>query len=142
MKLIPEWEILDEGQSLIKTLCDMYPEKLGHIDPDKVGVAAITNKDKSETQEWDARMVGVTTPASLFSSKSYILYMNKNTWEGYTPAQRSVMIMRHLIRIADPMDGSIIKEDLKDIKCLVRAWGVDYMENPALPDISTTKQTF
>jgi len=142
MKVVPEWEILDAGQDLIKALCNIYPEKIGHIDPSKVGVAVITNKDRGETQEWDGRMVGITAPASLFSSKLYIIYMNKNTWDTYNPAQRSMMIMRHLLRIPDPSDGSIIKEDLKDLKCLVKMWGVDYMENPSLPDISTTKQTF
>jgi len=142
MKIVPTWEILDEGQKLVVTLCDMYPEKLGHVTPDKIGVAVITNKDKTETQEWDARMVGVTAPASLFSSKMYIIYMNKNTWDNYSPAQRSAMLMYNLLKIPDPMDGSMVKEDLKDHKCMVKAWGVDYIDNPALPDLATTKQTF
>lgn len=142
MRIQPEWEILNDGETLSKNLCDVYPEKLGHIDPTKVGVAVITNKDRGDTQEWDSKMVGITPPASLFSTKQYVIYTNKNTWDSYTPAQRSVMIMRHLLRIPDPADGSIAKEDLKDLKCLVRAWGVDYMESPQLPDISVMKQTF
>jgi len=142
MKAVPEWEVLDAGQDKIKELCDMYPEKIGHIDPAKIGVTVITNKDRGEGQDWDAKIIGITAPASLFSSKTYIIYMNKNTWDTYAPAQRSAMIMFNLLKVPDPMDGSLLKEDLKDQKCMVKAWGVDYMDNPNLPDISATKQVF
>jgi hypothetical protein len=40
----------------------------------------------------------------------------------------------------DGSDGSVLKEDLQDMRVLVKAFGVDYMENPNLPDLSAGKQ--
>lgn len=138
----PEWIINGEAETLVRTLCDLYPEKLGHIDSNKIGCAAIANKEQPETKTGDATLVGVSEPTSLYCTKSYIIWFYMNIWEEYTPAQRSFMLMKQLLRIPEDYDGSILKEDLKDVKCLVKTWGVDYMDNPGIPDLSTAKQVF
>jgi hypothetical protein len=138
----PIWEINKDAQDIVVKLVDMYPEKLGHVQPESIGCAMITNKDQPKGADWDCKLIGVTEPQSLFSSKQYILYWYKNTWEKYNKAQRVMMLMAKLLRIPQDPDGSVIKEDLKDIKCLVRKFGVDYMDSDTLPDLSEEKQLF
>jgi hypothetical protein len=135
-----EWEINQEAEKLIEKLVETYPEKLGHIGHEEIGCAQIVNKDRPDSWDYDSKLVGVKAPGSLYCPKKYIIWWHKNTWDSYTPAQRAAMLMAKLLRIPDPMDGSVLKEDLKDVKCMVRSFGVDYMQNPNLPDLSEMKQ--
>lgn len=138
----PEWEIVDEAEKMIETLCDLYPEKLGHISQKGIGCAAVINKDQPATQEYDAKLIGVGEPINLFCDKQYIISFYKKTWDSYSQAQRSVMIMKQLLRIPEETDGSVLKEDLKDVKCLVKAFGIDYMDSLTLPDLTASKHSF
>lgn len=141
-QLKPEWEIIKEAEQLVERLCELYPEKLGHIDPGTIGCAAIVNKDRPDSADWDHKLKGIKEPESLYSSKQYVIWFHKNTWDAYDKKQRAMMIMRALLRVPEEPDGSVVSEDLKDIKCLVRTFGVDYMNNPNIPDISDLKQVF
>jgi hypothetical protein len=141
-QLKPEWEIVKEAETLVERLCELYPEKLGHIDPGTIGCAMITNKDRPDSADWDFKLIGVRDPVSLYSSKQYVIWFHKNVWDVYEKKQKAMMIMRALLKIPEDLDGSVVAEDLKDIKCLVRTWGVDYMTNPNLPDLSDVKQVF
>jgi hypothetical protein len=140
--LVPEWEINEEAEQLVAKLVEMYPEKFGHISADAIGCAQITNKDKSESADWDSKINGITEPVGLYTPKRYIIWWHKDTWDKFAPAQKSVEIVSNLLRIPDPMDGSLLKQDLKDHKCLVRSWGVDYKNNVNLPDLAEVKQVF
>lgn len=141
-KIKPEWVISKDAEALVKKLCELYPEKFGHIEPSTIGCAAVINKDKGETQD-DSKIRGLREPESIFSAKIYIISFFMNCWEDYTPAQRAAMIMKNLLRIPDledGPDGSVAKLDLQDSKCLVKAFGVDYMDSTGLPDLSQAKQ--
>lgn len=138
----PEWAVSKEADAVVSKLCQMYPERLGHVDPTTIGCAVITNKEKTEGQD-DCKLKGMRLPEAIFCAKIYVLSFCQTTWETYSQAQRAAMLMRQLLRIPDTEDGpdgSVLKEDLKDIKCMVKAFGVDYMANPALPDLCDKKQ--
>lgn len=138
----PQWEMIKEAQDMIVKLCDTYPDRIGHVDPNQIGCAAITNKPKPDSQDFDSKIQGIKKPEALFATKAYVICFYKNVWDSYTQAQRSVMLMRNLLRIPEEMDGSLLKEDLKDQKCLVVKWGVDYVNNPALPDLTEKRHDF
>lgn len=137
-----EWEIVGEAEKMVKDLCNLYPDKLGHIDSNRIGCAAIANKEQPATQEYDAKLVGVGEPTSLFCSKQYIISFYKQTWDAYSQAQKSMMVMKQLLRIPEEVDGAVLKEDLKDVRCLVKAFGMDYMDSPTLPDLTAGKYSF
>jgi hypothetical protein len=137
----PVWEIHEAAENLVKRLCDLYPERLGHISNNTVGCVAITNKDKPVTGE-DSRIRGVRMPEQLFCQKKYVITFFCSCWDEYSPAQRSIMLMKNLLRIPDTEDGpdgSVLSETLKDNRCLVKAFGVDYMENTTLPNLAESR---
>lgn len=138
----PEWEINKEAQDFVEKLCETYPEHLGHVEPSAIGCAAITNKPRPKTADWDAKIIGVGEPASLFCSKQYIIYWHRETWEAYDRPRRIMMLLRMLLRTSEEFDGKLLKEDLKDLKRLVKRFGVDYMNEPNLPDLLEAKQVF
>lgn len=137
----PEWAISGEAQDIVSKLCQLYPERFGHIMSDSIGCIGMMNKDKGENKK-DSKIKGIKMPESLFCSKIYIIEFFQNSWEEYTPAQRAAMLIKNLDRIPDTEDGpdgSVLPEDLKDNRTLVKGWGVDYMDNPQLPDLSESK---
>lgn len=137
----PVWEFSSEADALVKQICETYPEKFGHLDLNLIGCCAIANKEPPESQDWDCKISGVTEPELLFSKKTYVLHFFKCTWEKYEPKQRVLMLFRQLVRIPDEFDGSLLKEDLKDCRCLVKAFGLGYMDNPNVPNLLDVKQT-
>lgn len=137
----PEWEIMADAEAMIKKMVENNPSKFGHIDAGIVGVAAIANKPKPEGAE-DCKIKGVKEPESLWSSKQYVIFFHKDTWDKYNKAQRSFMLAKMMLRISDECDGKVMPEDLKDMVALVKGWGVNYMTNPNIPDLSEEKQAF
>lgn len=140
-KVKPEWNIHKEANEMVAKLCEMHPRHLGHISAGDIGCVAISNKDKGETQD-DCRIRGVREPDSLFSTVKYVIVFFQECWDKYNPAQRSMMLFRNLIRIPDTedgLDGSVLKQDLQDVRVLVKTFGVDYMDNPNLPDLSQVR---
>lgn len=136
----PEYEEVKEAHAMVVKLCDLYPEKLGHIDPGLIFICAITNKERPEAQTYDSTIVGIKQPISLCCDKKYVIWFYKHIWDGKTEAQQALMLMAKLLRIDEMCDGKVISEDLKDVKCLVKAFGVDYSDNMSVVNILETKQ--
>ena len=72
-KIRSEWEVSKDAEALVLKLCELYPEKFGHIDPSTIGCASVTNKDKTETQD-DSKIKGMREHESIFSAKMYVLW--------------------------------------------------------------------
>lgn len=141
-KAEPIWELLKEAEDMVRALCQTYPEKFGHIDPDIIGCAAITGKDRPEGQQWDAKIGGIREPEALWSKKSYCIQFYKTTWEKYDDEHRQHMLAKLLERIPDDCDGKVLPEDLKDSYCFVKHYGPGYMDKPQLPNLIKQKQNF
>jgi predicted metallopeptidase len=137
----PEWEIVKEAEDIVARLCELYPDKLGHVNHEVVGCAQMINKEKPDSAPL-AKIMGVKSPLSLYSTKQYVVAFHKNTWDSLTHPQKSVLVMSMLLRIPDDSDGGLLAEDLKDLKVLVRAFGVDYIDSPKLPDLTADKYIF
>lgn len=132
----PEWELSRDAEQLVSKLKEKYPTKFGHITVDQVGCAMITNKDKPDSQEWIAKITGVVDPVTIYCSKKYIIQFYRSSWDALTPAQKSAVIFQQMCKIPDDPDGKLNTEDLKDIKCMVKSLGVDYINRLDLPDLA------
>lgn len=130
----PEWEIMHDAEKMIAQLVQRYPDKLPQIDPTTIGVAAIVNKEPPESQDWVSKIEGIKAPAALYCSKQYIIHFYKSKWDAMDEAQRAWMLLAKLCRIDDEKDGGVLQEDLKDVKRIVKAVGVDYLYSTSLPN--------
>lgn len=135
----PTWELNKDADDMVAKIVERNPEKFGHVDATQIGIAMIAGKDPPDSQDWDAKISGIVQPESLFSKKTYVIWFFKSTWEKYDKRQRSAMLFRQLVRIPDEFDGKLLKEDLKDCRALVKAFGLDYMSSPNLPDLTENK---
>jgi hypothetical protein len=141
-QLEPEFELMNDGMAMVTRLCDMYPDQFGHIEPKLIMVAAIVNKPQPQGQSYDSAIVGIKPPVTLCTDKRYIIHFYKNVWDGYTDGQRALLIASKLLRVDDECSGGVLPEDLKDVRRLVKAFGPDYHNDPAVPDILAVKQIF
>ena len=135
----PVWELNGEAEAMVAKIVERNPEKFGQVDPLQIGVAMITGKEPPDSQDWDAKISGIVPPESLFSKKTYVIWFFKSTWEKYDKRQRSAMLFRQLARISEEFDGKLLKVDLTDCRALVKAFGLDYMSSPNLPDLTENK---
>lgn len=136
----PEWQIVKEAEDIVARLAELYPEKFGHIDPSIIGCAMITNKDRPDSADWDFKIKGVKEPESLYSTKQYVIWFHQNIWDAFSRKQRVLTMIKALKSIPEEPDGSLLKEDLKDWRDLVSRYGVDYMNDPNIPDFTESKQ--
>jgi hypothetical protein len=141
-QLEPEFELMNDAQKMIVGLCDMYPDQFGHIEPNLIMVAAIINKDQPQGQAYDSSIVGIKPPVTLCTEKRYIIHFYKNVWDGYTDGQKALLLASKMLRIDDECSGSVIPEDLKDVRRLVKTFGPDYHSDPNGPDILKDKHNF
>ena len=135
----PVWELNGEAEAMVVRIVERNPEKFGHVDATQIGIAMIVGKEPPDSQDWDAKISGIVEPERLFSKKAYVIWFFKSTWEKYDKRQRSAMLFRQLSRISEEFDGKLLKVDLTDCRVLVKAYGLDYMTNPKLPDLTENK---
>lgn len=140
--IAPEWEVNKDAEEMIGKIVEKYSERFNHIDPKLIGVAMVTNKDKPDGWDGLLKIVGLKEPLSLFSPKQYILWFHKSTWEHLTENVKVALLVSTLLRLPPDFDGSVLPPDLKDVKSMVRAFGVDYLENPELPNLLETEVKF
>lgn len=141
-----QWMEVEEAEKTIQTLIDNYPDKFGHVIADQIAVFQITNKERPEGAKWWAKIEGVKPPISLVCDRRYVIHFFKSTWDAFTPAQRAYMLTEMLYRIpategGEP-DGSVLPEDFKGMRDLVKRFGVSPLEDPNLPDLAKEKQVF
>ena len=144
--LAPEWEHNKEADEIVAKLVEMYPDKIGHIEPDTIACVMVTNKDKPDKTKWFAKIIGVQPPVDIFCSKSYVISFFQNTWDDFSPAARSMMLLDRLVRVPDDYDGSnagkVLADDLSGWKALIERFGVDFIEKDGLPDVAEVHQDF
>jgi hypothetical protein len=106
----------------------------------------VTNKDKPEKAKWFAKIDGVRAPMSIFSSKDYVISFFQNTWDEFSPAARSMMILDRLVRIPDDYDGAnagkVLADDLSGWKALIDRFGTNFINKDGIPDVAETHTEF
>ena len=140
--IAPEWEVSKPAEEMIAKVVEKYPAKFNHIDAKHIGVAVVTNKDRPDGWDGLVKIIGLKEPLSLFSQKQYIFWFHQSTWEHLSEPVKIALLISILLRLPPEFDGSVLPPDLKDVKCMVKAFGVDYLDNPNLPNLLETEVAF
>ena len=141
----PVWAPHAEADLMVAALTrsDALARYLAHItEPEVIGCAAITGKDKPEGQAWDAQIEGIKEPSALWSKKIYCIKFYQSTWDRYTEEMRQHMLFKQLLRIPEDVNGKVLPFDLQDSYMLVKTYGTDYMAKTDLPNLLTNPPIF
>lgn len=121
------WEKRDELKDYVERLADIYPNDLGHIQPDNLIYVGFSKPRSSVA----ANIRAVKGVWSLFRNEAYILAIHIETWDSLSEPERLYIIFHELLHI--PEEGfdegvknykKLIKHDLQDFKILIDKFGV------------------
>lgn len=124
----------NEVESIARDLILKYPEKLRHIDPDRLLYAREISRSQ-KTRPGNCR--SVRAPFNLLDPQ--ILYIVavyfRAGWDELSSAQQSALVMHQLLHIPEEFDGSLLQHDISDWAFLVDNLGSGYLEGAQIPDL-------
>jgi len=134
-----EFKQMPELKEVVTKLKDAFPEKLSHIEEDKLLYASFSKKESRVKGK-----IGPVPPRySIFlKNYDYLLEIHKESWLLFDIGKRLYVVLHELCHI--PIDGftpgkkdyrKVIKHDLEDFKTLVREYGVDLENVQKLEDL-------
>lgn len=124
-------EIIDIADQLI----DRYPDVFGGIDLGRISAFAITNKDRKNDSKPIWEVMPVKAPVSMLCNKDYIINVYLDSYEALGEKHRAALVADALNAIDTEGKGKVNPKDLKEYAVMVRTFGVDFMDNPDIPDI-------
>ena len=125
-----EYEIIEEFSPMMRTLIELNEEKFGHIDPNVIRMAAITNKEPS----FEYKVKAIPNPIALFCPDvRFIVVVFQSVWETYSEDQKAMLICKALFSLEpDEKEPKVKPFDLSDHSDMIKTFGVDYINNPEI----------
>jgi len=140
------YEEVVEAKDIIEKLCEMYPDELWAVRPDIVITLGVTNKErpKSSKKLASIRPLKGATKALMQINNVMVRYLIELYWEDWnewSSAQRVAVIYHELLHIAHEI-GKTVKHDIEDFRIMVDKLGVDWFNDPNLPNLLNDKVEF
>ena len=135
-----------EAEEIIKKLCDKCSDVLWAVRPNTIVVLGVSNKERPKSCD---KLAVIKPIKGSFKSlvqiynidARYIIEFYFSDWNAWNEAQKVGVIFHELLHVASEL-GKTVKHDLQDFKIMVDKLGVDWIKNPNLPNILTTKIDF
>lgn len=127
----PKWQRRDDLRPLVSDLIEIFPDKLSHIRPVRIGYAAFS-KSKSRAL---AKVYSIKPMYGLFSNIDYILAVWLENWVQETISKKNVLILHELLHI--PAEGfdenskqfrKTISHDIQDFEYVLSHFGLQWEE--------------
>ena len=71
----------------------------------------------------------------MYTNKRYVFVFYQHDWDELSDKHRAAITADALMGIPPGGDGSVTTMDYKDHGMMLRTFGVDYMDNPEIPDL-------
>lgn len=131
-KVKPTYEDVDEFTDIATKLIRKYPDKFDHVDIDRVKCRAINNKARTEKGKyWELK--AIPEYALPDCPYSYYVIIFLQDWVEMLDKIRNRLVCDVLWSIPDE-EGKVKSFDLKAHAPMIRAMGVDFMEDDNGPD--------
>ncbi|MFA6088619.1 MAG: hypothetical protein WC755_02030 [Candidatus Woesearchaeota archaeon] len=131
---VPEFERLTEWEEFAKQLVEFYPERFGHIDPSKLVAYIITNKEESDSSR-PYEMQTDKLPMRLTNQYDYFIWFKQpSEWHDKPRNNKISLVIAAMERIDPEKPYSILPLDLRDQTSMVNTFGLNWYNNPNIPD--------
>lgn len=136
-----EYEIIEEGNTIVKRLRERYPKPFQFVDPSQVIVLGVTNRPRPFTMRRLAKITKIDpahrTIIKTFGRKDvrFIVEVYCNDWVTWNNARRQWIIAHEIGHIAEPGSKGLVKHDTEDFGWLLDAVGIDWWVKENLPDL-------
>ena len=137
MKVKPEYENLDEWNSLANSIAQKHPERFGGLDLAKIKAVVITNKDKPDDPDKVFDVVPVKMPVKMDCPFSYYVVYWTSDWATRDEEHKLVAVAKAMRAIPtdDKEEGKVFPPNMKDFSDLVLTLGPDYLNKPKIPHL-------
>ena len=134
MKPQPDFERLNEWETISKRLVGKYPERYGHVEADKLVAYIITNKEPAE----NARPYEMQTdklPMRLTNQYDYFVWFkHPQDWHDKPQNVKVALVVSALERIDPDNPFTVAPLDYRDQTVMLRTFGMGWETNPDIPD--------
>ena len=136
-----EYEILEDGNAIVRRLRERYPKILYAVDPDKVIVLAITNKPRPFSMKKLA-VIHLITPAMRTIIKAlgrkdvrYYIEIFLTDWHLWGSARRQWICFHELLHIPHEGSKGLVPHDLMEFRLIVDYLGISTYASENIPDM-------
>ena len=136
-----EYEILEDGNAIVKRLRERYAKEFWPVVPDQVVVIGVTNKPRPFTMRKLAKITKVDaahrTIIRTFGRKDvqFIIEVYCTDWVTWNNARKQWIIAHELAHIGEPGRKGLVNHDCEDWGWLLHSVGVDWWTKDNLPDL-------
>jgi hypothetical protein len=136
----PEFEPLDDWQALAGKIVEKFSAQLNGIDLEKVRAVAITNKERSDSNDKLFEIKAVPDPIRMDCKYAFYVIFYRSDWDMFDEKHKALLVLKTLIAIpiddnGEMEEGKVKAYDLKDFAILIRSFGADYLVRDDVPDI-------
>jgi len=136
-----EYEIVQEGNDIVRALRNRYPKAFWAVVPEQVVFLLVTNKPRPFGMKKLAKITKVDaahrTVIKKFANKEvkYIIEIYLNDWTQWGNPRKQWIIAHEIGHIADPEAKGLIQHDTQDFGWLLDAVGIDWWAKDNLPNL-------
>lgn len=134
-QVAPNYEELPEFLDIADQLVDRFPEVYGNTDLGRIACFAVTNKERKDSSKPIWEIMPIKSPLSILCNKDYVIKVFQNSYEELGDKHKTALVADALNAISEEGKGKINPKDLKEYAIMIRTLGVDFMDNPDIPDL-------
>lgn len=140
------YEEVTEAKGIITNLCAEYTDVLWAVRPDNITVLGVSNKERPEKSNKLAvckPIKGVNKSLMQINNIStrYVIELYFSDYNQWNNSQKIAVLFHELLHI-DSEIGKTVKHDVEDFRIMVDKLGVDWFNDPELPNILAEKVDF
>ena len=137
--------VVEEGEVIVKKLCERYPEILWTCQPDTIGVYGVENQEKSKSITTLAKIRKVNGVMAAVLEKhninlKYIIELYFSDWQNWKTTTKNFVIFHELLHIGDPDSKGLRKHSIEDFRLTVDVLGVASYESDNVPNLLGDKK--
>jgi hypothetical protein len=134
------YSVIDEGQKIVKKLCEIYPSVLWQVNPELVAVLGIENKEPTKrSKDFTVRSVKNAEKAIFIMNKvrtRFIIETYWTNWNTWNSPRKEWTILNALLRVSRD-EGKLIPPDCVDFRILLDKVSFDWdAEGVGLPSLT------
>lgn len=142
MKVKPIYDECTEFRDIAEKIIKKYPSEFGGIDSSLIKCYAVSNKERPDKKKmWTVSVIKSPVSEDVKTHR-YFFEIYMTDWMELNDAQKSVFVAEALCSL--PFDGEEkkITPDVQGYRRIFSTFGLDFMNDPNLPDIIKTNVTF
>lgn len=136
-----EYEIVEEGNAIVKRIKERYPNLFWPVVPDQVIVLGVSNKPRPFSMRKLAKITKIDaahrTILRAYAKREikYVIELYLSDWVQWNFPRKQWILAHEIAHIDDPESKSLVQHDIEDFGWILDAVGIDWWSKENLPDI-------